>query len=85
LDKKKNKTFNNFFQKNIYFFILILIFYLFYIFFRENSKIPRFVKEPAECEELKEFLRSKYKMIKDTYKYYASKQPIGDVWAISTP
>lgn len=24
-------------------------------------------------------------MIKDTYKYYASKQPIGDVWAISTP
>lgn len=23
----------------------------------ENSKIPRFVKDPAECEELKEFLK----------------------------
>ena len=26
---------------------------------------------------------SKYKILKDVYRYYAGKEPIGDIWSIS--
>jgi len=50
----------------------------------ENGKMkdPRMIKKEEEIPAVKEFFRSKYKYFKDTYKYYASLSPVGDIWAI---
>ncbi|KAL4510557.1 hypothetical protein ABPG72_004711 [Tetrahymena utriculariae] len=49
----------------------------------EYCKIPRIIKnKPEDLQKVKDFLQQKYKYIKDTYKHYASQNPIGDVWAI---
>ncbi|EGR29347.1 leucine rich repeat protein [Ichthyophthirius multifiliis] len=52
----------------------------------ENCKIPQKIKKQEDQDQVKEFLRSKYKHIKDTYKYFASQNPIQDIWCIqNTP
>ncbi|EGR31140.1 leucine rich repeat protein [Ichthyophthirius multifiliis] len=48
----------------------------------ENSKIPQKVKKQEDQDLLKAFLRQKYQKIKDLYKYFASFNPIQDVWCI---
>lgn len=45
-------------------------------------KDPRLIKKEEEVPLVKEFFRLKYKHFKDTYKYYASLSPVGDIWAI---
>ena len=48
----------------------------------DSGKIPKIVKDEKQVQQIKEFFRERYKKIKDTYKYYASMSPVGDVWAI---
>ena len=48
----------------------------------ECGKIPKIIKNPEEILKVKEFFRERYKLIKDTYKHYASYNPVGDIWAI---
>ncbi len=42
------------------------------------------LKNEEENLEVKERFRAKYKQYKDCYKYFASLNPIGDVWSVST-
>lgn len=46
-------------------------------------KIHKFVKKPEEQEAIKEMLWQSYKPIKETYKFYGSINPSGDVFSIS--
>lgn len=48
----------------------------------EYGKIPKLVKKEEELNQVKDFFESNYRRIKDCYKYYASKSPVGDIWAI---
>ncbi|KAL4466565.1 hypothetical protein ABPG72_010616 [Tetrahymena utriculariae] len=48
----------------------------------DNCKIQQKVKKQEDQDQLKEFLRSKYKHIKETYKHFASLAPIQDIWCI---
>ncbi|CAD8165096.1 unnamed protein product [Paramecium pentaurelia] len=48
------------------------------------SKISKVVKNPDEFNEVKNLLWKDYKMIKETYKWYSSYNPSGDVWSISS-
>ncbi|EGR33095.1 leucine rich repeat protein [Ichthyophthirius multifiliis] len=48
----------------------------------DNSKIPQKVKNKEDQELLKQFLREKYKLIKDAYKHFATFNPIQDIWCI---
>jgi NLR family CARD domain-containing protein 3 len=48
----------------------------------ENSRIPKIVKGDGE-EEVKEFLRSQYRSIRECYKYYAGIIPSNQVFCIS--
>jgi len=34
---------------------------------------------------VKDFFRSRYKFVKDSYKYYSTWNPVGDIWAIQAP
>ena len=43
----------------------------------------KIVKNEDELMKIKEIFRKIYKNYKDSYKYYASLNPIGDVWALS--
>ncbi len=43
----------------------------------------KIVKNEDELSQIKEIFRKTYKYYKDCYKYYASLNPIGDVWALS--
>lgn len=47
------------------------------------SKIPKFVKSAEEQAVIMDMLWSNYKMIKETYKQYASYNPNGDVFSMS--
>lgn len=47
------------------------------------SRIERIIRNKDEIPEFKEFLRSKYKIIKDCYKSNATLAPAGEVWSIS--
>ncbi len=47
-----------------------------------NTRITKIVKNEEEHPNLKKYMRSIYKLIKESYKYYSSISPIGDVWAI---
>lgn len=49
----------------------------------KRSKIEKLIKNKDEMNEFKEFLRSKYKDIKETYKNYSSYFPSGDVWSLN--
>lgn len=46
------------------------------------GKINKIIKKEDELEQAREYLKSQYKYIKETYKNYASFLPVGDVWAI---
>lgn len=48
------------------------------------SKITKVVKNPDELITVKEILWKNYRSIKETYKNYASYNPNGDVWSISS-
>lgn len=49
-----------------------------------NTKIEKLVKDESEIEITKEFLKSHYKCIRETYKYYAAVAPAGHVFSIGT-
>lgn len=53
-----------------------------YEFDWESSKIPRIIKNEEELSACKEYLKSVYKTIRETYKYYAGVEPAGNVWCI---
>lgn len=48
----------------------------------ECSKVPKIIKDPDQLSKAKEFFRERYKFIKDTYKLFASNNPVQDIWAI---
>ena len=48
----------------------------------ECGKIPKIIKDEKQVSQVKEFFRERYKQIKDVYKYFASLNPVGDIWAI---
>ena len=48
----------------------------------ECGKVPKIIKDADQLNDTKEFFREKYKYIKDTYKFYATINPIQDIWAI---
>lgn len=48
----------------------------------DYGKIPKLVKKEEELEQIKNFFRNNYRAIKDCYKNYATKYPVGDTWAI---
>ena len=47
------------------------------------SRIPRMIKKDDDLEKVKKLLYSVYRQYKETYKYYASLSPNGEVWSIS--
>ncbi|CAK78575.1 unnamed protein product (macronuclear) [Paramecium tetraurelia] len=47
------------------------------------SKISNLVTNQDELNEVKNLIWKDYKMIKETYKWYSSKSPSGEVWSIS--
>lgn len=47
-------------------------------------KIMKVVKNPDELNEVKNLLWKDYKMIKETYRWYSSYNPTGDIWSISS-
>ena len=48
----------------------------------EHNKLAKFIKKDEDREKIKSFLNDHYKQYLECYKYYASLQPIGDVWAV---
>jgi hypothetical protein len=46
--------------------------------------VSKIVKNPDELLKIKELLWMHYKQLKETYKFYASYNPSGDVWSISS-
>ncbi|CAD8178213.1 unnamed protein product [Paramecium octaurelia] len=48
-----------------------------------HSKISNFVTNQDELQEVKNVIWKDYKMIKETFKWYSSKSPSGEVWSIS--
>ena len=50
----------------------------------ECSKMTKIIKDPIELSQIKDFFRSRYKLIKDTYKFYSTWTPVGDIWAIQS-
>ena len=48
----------------------------------ECSKIPKIIKSPDELKMLKKFMRSKYKHLRELYKYYAAVAPAGLIFSI---
>lgn len=49
----------------------------------DYGKIPRLIKRDDDLALVKEFFRHNYKALKDAYKNYATKSPVGDIWAIA--
>lgn len=47
------------------------------------GRIPRIIKKEDDLEKVKKLLYSVYRQYKETYKYYASLSPSGEVWSIS--
>ena len=47
------------------------------------TKINRFVKDEDDLSKTKEFLRSIYKEMLFFYSYYATMNPISDIWCIT--
>lgn len=45
-------------------------------------KIPKLIKKEEELNKVKGFLQGKYKYIKETYKHFATINPVMDIWAI---
>lgn len=48
----------------------------------ECGKISKIIKDPVQLSMVKNFFRARYKFIKDSYKYYSTWNPVGDIWAI---
>lgn len=48
----------------------------------EMWKIPRIVKDATELEQVKQYLKSNYRMLREIYKYYAAVSPAGNVFSI---
>jgi len=46
------------------------------------TKIPRVVKNGEDLQNVKKFLSENYRQIRNTYKQYASMNPVSDIWAI---
>ncbi len=46
------------------------------------EKILKKKTTEEEMVKIKEFWLNKYSYVKETYRYYASANPIGDIWAI---
>jgi hypothetical protein len=42
----------------------------------ECGKVSKIIKDPEQLSGTKEFFRERYKFIKDTYKYYATMNPV---------
>lgn len=51
----------------------------------EYGVIPKFIRKEEEVEKVKQFLKENYKQVKEVYKYHASGNPVGDVWALQNP
>ena len=49
------------------------------------TKISKVIKNPVELQDINDLLSDHYKLFKDAYKYYASLNPIGEIWCIQTP
>ena len=47
-----------------------------------NTRIPKLVKDTEDLYNLKNFLKSIYKDIKNCYKHFSCINPIQDIWAI---
>lgn len=47
-----------------------------------KSKVTKIVKDQYELQKIKTYLSSKYKIIKEIYKYYSSISPQGEIWSI---
>ncbi len=50
-----------------------------------NTLLPRLqkiIKNEEDLQKVKMFFQPKYQYIKDTYKFYASQNPVNDVWGI---
>ena len=47
------------------------------------SRIPRVVKKEEDIAATKEVWRAVYKQYKETYKYYSSLNPVGEIWSIT--
>lgn len=48
------------------------------------SKIEKICTDPSDCESLKTLLQSKYKLLRETYKYYSAVAPAGLVTSIGS-
>lgn len=46
------------------------------------TKLPRIIKDTDELEAVKHYLKGKYKMLREIYKYYAAVSPAGNVFSI---
>lgn len=47
-------------------------------------KVAKVVKNPDEFAEVKLVAWQYYRQIKETYKWYSSYNPTGDIWSITT-
>ena len=47
-----------------------------------NTRIQKLAKNEEDYLNLKKYMRSIYKDIKDSYKHYSCISPIGDIWAV---
>ena len=50
----------------------------------KHCRIEKLIKDQDEKIEVKYFFKSKYKQIKDVYKFYAGKEPIDVIWGITS-
>ena len=51
----------------------------------KNSFIEKIIAKTNEnVDDFKQFLRAKYKDLKECYKYYSSLAPSGEIWSISS-
>ncbi|KRX01621.1 hypothetical protein PPERSA_00328 [Pseudocohnilembus persalinus] len=48
------------------------------------SRILKVIKKEDELEKVRVFLKERYQYFKNTYKYYATLNPVQDVWGIQT-
>lgn len=49
-----------------------------------NARIPKIIKNETDLDDVKQYLRSIYKWYLFGYRYYASLNPIQDIWCIQS-
>lgn len=50
----------------------------------ESSKIPKLIKGAGQDEAVKAYLKSIYKSIRETYKYYSGVSPLGRIACVGS-